>query len=267
MTRLFLFVLLALLQALPCPAALRIYYLRHAEGGHNVVKAWADTPKENRPSYVGDPNQFTPLGLEQVRQVAPRLSSLHFDFIAVSPYWRTRNTILPHLLATRTQAEIWPELGEFAGVGASFLGKPDLPPPDSDLYKGPMIVLPPNEQASFIVRKERPREFIVPKDGPQAGANLEAILGQAIIQLKARFAGSNKTVLLVGHGNSGKALLQRLINQKLPPKLVMENVSLWMIEEQADGSFALRLFNNAPWPVASQEGQVPSTPKVPELTK
>ncbi len=267
MPRLLLFVLLALLQALPCTAALRIYYLRHAEGGHNVVKAWADKPKESWPSYVGDPNQFTPLGLEQVEKVAPRLSSLHFDFIAVSPYWRTRNTILPYLLSTRTQAEIWPELGEFAGLSVTFLGKPDLPPPEKDLYKGRVIELPQNEQGVFLVREDRPREFNVPKDGPQAGANLEAILGQAITQLKARFAGSDKTVLLVGHGNSGKALLQRLINQKLPPKLVMENVSLWMVEEQADGSFALRLFNNAAWPVAPQEGQAPSAPKVQEPAK
>jgi broad specificity phosphatase PhoE len=216
---------------------------------------------------VGDPNQFTPLGLEQVGKVAPRLSSLHFDFIAVSPFWRTRNTILPYLLSTQTKAEIWPELGEFAGISVTFLGKPDLPPPEKDLYKGRVIELPQNERGAFLLRDDRPREFHVPKAGPQAGANLEAILGQAITQLKERFAGSNKTVLLVGHGNSGKALLQRLINQKLPPKLVMENVSLWMVEEQNDGSFALKVFNNAPYLAAKAEEQQSSGPEVPEVTK
>ncbi len=86
-----------------CEAGLKIYYLRHAEGGHNVVKEWEEVPKAQRPAYVGNPNMFTPKGETQVAAATKRLQKYHFDFIAVSPTWRTRHTILPYLKATGGQ--------------------------------------------------------------------------------------------------------------------------------------------------------------------
>ncbi|HVO78417.1 MAG TPA: histidine phosphatase family protein, partial [Candidatus Bathyarchaeia archaeon] len=96
-------------------AGLKVYYLRHAEGGHNVVKEWANVPKEQRPDYVGNANVFTPKGKEQVVAATEKLQKYHFDFIAVSSMWRTRNTVLPYLKAIGTKGEIWPELHEFGG--------------------------------------------------------------------------------------------------------------------------------------------------------
>ncbi len=59
-------------------AGLRIYYLRHAEGGHNVEKEWENVPKAQRPAYVGNPNVFTPKGETQVLAVTKRLQRDHF---------------------------------------------------------------------------------------------------------------------------------------------------------------------------------------------
>src|SRR4051794_16518782 len=94
-------------------AGLKVYYLRHAEAGHNVVKEWKDIPKDQWPAYVGNSGMFTPKGETQVLKVAEKLKPNRFDFIAVSPIWRTRNTILPYLKETKVKAEIWPELEEF----------------------------------------------------------------------------------------------------------------------------------------------------------
>ena len=93
---------------------LRIYYIRHAEGGHNVKQDWIDAgiPEEEWPDYVGDPDQFTPLGLTQVETATKKLQNTHFDFIGVSPLWRCRNTVLPYLKVMGSKGEIWPELRE-----------------------------------------------------------------------------------------------------------------------------------------------------------
>ncbi|MDP4996164.1 MAG: hypothetical protein NWQ16_08095, partial [Akkermansiaceae bacterium] len=42
-------------------AGLKIYYIRHAEGGHNVKKEWEDkgVPEKEWPEYVGNPDMFT----------------------------------------------------------------------------------------------------------------------------------------------------------------------------------------------------------------
>ena len=49
-------------------AGVKIYYIRHAEGGHNVKKAWQakGVPQSEWPSYVGNPDVFTPKGLKEV---------------------------------------------------------------------------------------------------------------------------------------------------------------------------------------------------------
>ena len=45
---------------------LKVYYVRHGEGGHNVVSEWKHKPKSEWPAYVGNPNVFTPKGEQQV---------------------------------------------------------------------------------------------------------------------------------------------------------------------------------------------------------
>ncbi|WP_345318776.1 histidine phosphatase family protein [Novipirellula rosea] len=86
-------------------SGLKIFYIRHAEGGHNVAADWADVPKDTWPAYVGDPDVFTREGKAQQAAVAGKLTKYDFDFIATSPMWRCRNTILPYLKETESKAE------------------------------------------------------------------------------------------------------------------------------------------------------------------
>jgi hypothetical protein len=61
-----------------------------------------------------------------------------------------------------------------------------------------------------------------------------------------RFGGSDKSILLVGHGYSGIGLLKMLLQDELNELPHITNTGIWMVEEQADGSFALKMFNDVP---------------------
>ena len=99
-------------------AGLKIYYIRHAEGGHNVKADWEKrgVPKSEWPSYVGNHDMFTPKGEGELLTATEKLQNYQFDFIATSPIWRARNTIIPYLKATDQTAEVWPELKEGTGM-------------------------------------------------------------------------------------------------------------------------------------------------------
>ena len=236
-------------------AALRIYYLRHAEGGHNVVKEWANVPKEQRPAYVGDPNMFTPKGETQVVLATQKLQRYHFDFIAVSPMWRTRHTILPYLRAVGAKGEIWPELHEFSG-GSRIL-RSNLPAPaDRVLNAGAPVHLPPDEVGSFVLRPGAMNDFkLPPGKGDDHDAAIRLVLQRVVDTIQQRFGGTDKSILLVGHGTSGKALLRMLTNRELTDLPAIANTGLWMVEEQASGRFKLKMFNDA-----SYNEQAPSQP-------
>jgi broad specificity phosphatase PhoE len=122
-----LILLVATLLSCIANAGLKIYCIRHAEGGHNVKKAWQakGVPEPEWPSYVGNPNMFTPLGLEQQATVPAKLKKYEFDFIASSPMWRCRQTILPYMKEVSGKGEICPELSE-QPANARILKK-DLP--------------------------------------------------------------------------------------------------------------------------------------------
>ncbi len=77
--------------------------------------------------------------------------------------------------------------------------------------------------------------------------------------VRERFAGTDKTILLVGHGNAGRALLRRLTNQTLPEIPSMANAQLWMVEEQPGASFQLEMYNDAP---CGKNGPKPINPPI-----
>ena len=110
------------------PKAPKICYLRHGEGGHNVVNEWKDKPKSEWPDFVGNESMFTPKGRSQVAEDTESLRAIEFDFIAVSPSWRTRDTILPYLKASGAKAEIWAELIEMRSIAPERLKPPATPP-------------------------------------------------------------------------------------------------------------------------------------------
>ena len=220
-------------------AALTIYYLRHGEAGHNVVKQFVQSgiPTNQWPAYVGNPNMFTPTGETQVRGVAPKLQAYKFDFIAVSPLWRTRHTILPYLKAAGRTAEIWPELVETAYF------EPGMVAPQAVAGKT-AIKLTVDEASAFKLRTD-PSGCCA-----MTGTNLAEAVGlakQTLDLLHARFGTNDVTVLLVGHGTAGTTLIRYLTRDPAWTGRI-QNATLWMAQEKPDGAFELKMFNGAPYP-------------------
>lgn len=241
---LFLFLLLAV----PVQAGLRVCYLRHAESGANVEYRWKQVPKDQWPDYVGNADAFSPEGREQLAGVVEKLRAIEFDLIAVSPLWRTRNTILPYLRATARRAEVWPELAEFHARTEPAPEK--LPPPSADVFTGGgRLKLPDSEQAFFALREGAGSLCRVAEDPAQAEADRLALTARVVELLRARAKSGDESVLLVGHGNAGRLLASVLTGD---PRWVdgedtqIRNAKLWCAEEQADGSFKLTLFNDSP---------------------
>lgn len=225
-------------------AGLKIYYIRHGEGGHNVVADWQRVPRKQWPAYVGNADMFTPKGEQQVLQATAKLATMHFDFIAASPTWRTRQTVLPFLKESGRQAEIWPELEEFNDVPTPAGSASDLPPPSPALFTGAAVAIPAGESGFFTLRQGADRRFKLGHGDLQAFVDTQAALDRAVALIRTGFSGSEKSILLVGHGNSGRRLLSTLLKDRMPPDVVLHNTAIWMVEEQADHSFQLRILND-----------------------
>ena len=228
-------------------AGLKIYYIRHAQGGHNVKRAWEkkDVPKSEWPAYVGNPDIFTPAGEKQVVAATEKLKEYSFDFIASSPMWRARNTILPYLKETQRKAEVWPELREGRGYG-SILSK-DIPDvQDEILNRGEPITLPEEEQPFFVLRDDAENNYSGYPDkspGMVRAAYLKHATVSAIKLIEKRFGGTDQSILLAGHGTAGRTLLTLLLQDESWFKTGIRNTGIWMVEQQADGSYLLRMYN------------------------
>lgn len=240
-------ILLCLIYGATARAGLKVYYVRHAEYGGNVVDQWKDKPKDQWPVYVGRGDMFTPKGKEQVEALTKKLlKNDHFDFIAVSPAWRTRNTIAPYLKAAGLKAEIWPELQEFNSLAHQH--DPNLPPPSKNIFNaGAPVTLSSEDQGLFTLREDHPKEFKISKDPLQAAADRRAVVDRDIEMIRKRFGGSDKSILLVGHGNSGRILAEELTHEQKAFEVSPRNTAMWMAEEQPDGSFQLLLLNDEPF--------------------
>lgn len=243
-------VMIGALLAVTCQldAGLKIYYIRHAEGGHNVKKAWAKkgVPKSEWPAYVGNPNVFTPIGKQQVVAATEALNAYSFDFIASSPMWRARNTILPYLKATQSKAEVWPELKEGKRDG-SILSR-DIPVLQHEiLNRGEPIILPEEERPFFILRDDGKNNFSKPPEGCDVTvktAYMKHALLSAVEMIEKRFGGTDQTILLAGHGASGRSLLHLLLQDESKGIRGIINTGIWMVEQQEDGSYQLKIYNS-----------------------
>jgi broad specificity phosphatase PhoE len=226
-----------------CRAGLKVYFLRHAEAGHNVVDEWKSKPKDQWPAYVGNPNAFSPKGLKQIAACTKRLKKYHFDFIAASPTWRTRSTVAPYLRETCQVAELWPELLEFGSLDQQHDFNP-LPPASTNLFRGDPIRLADSDQGIFSLCPDRQRLFRLGDTPAQKAADRWAVVQMDIELIRKRFGGSEASILLVSHGNIGSLLLEAFTEDKELFKVTLRNTSLWMVEEQPDGRFKLRLLND-----------------------
>ncbi|MDP4624117.1 MAG: histidine phosphatase family protein [Akkermansiaceae bacterium] len=234
-------------------AGLKIYYIRHAEGGHNVKKEWEDkgVPEKEWPEYVGNPDMFTPKGLEEVVTGTEKLQKYDFDFIATSPIWRARNTILPYLKATDQQAEVWPELRE--GPGMTTILSKDLPEVERDiLNKGDEIEIPDNEADFFTIREGAENNYRKYPSGcsdERKVAYMKYVSLHAIDLIESRFGGSDKSILLTGHNSSGVSLLKLLLKEEPSgeARRGIDSTGIWMVEQQEDGSYELMIYNDKPY--------------------
>jgi phosphohistidine phosphatase SixA len=229
-------------------AQLKIYYIRHAEGGHNVKKAWEEKgiPESDWPSYVGDPNVFTPRGEKEVIATTEKLQDYSFDFIASSNIWRVRNTILPYLKVTSQVAEVWPELREGPGM-ITILSKdiPDLDIPILNL--GDPIELPEDEQNFFVLREDSPNDYKSAPRGSEENlrvAYMKHVSLHAIQMIEKRFGGTDKSILLAGHNSSGVSLLKLLLKEEPENKSGITSSEIWMVEQQKDGTYKLMMYNS-----------------------
>lgn len=235
-----LFLLLAL--AATGRAEINLLYLRHAEGGHNVVRKFQESgmPTNEWPAYVGKDNAFSPEGEAQAQAVVAPLQKHTFDLIAVSPTWRTRNTILPYLKATGQKAEIWPELAETANTDVL----PSEGEINPDLWSGKRAIRLSAEEADFFhLRADPPglHELVVSN-------RLEAVACAERVEtlLRDRFNDQPARVLLVGHGNASRTLLRQLTRQPDARAEHLGNTRSWTGKEQPDGSYAIERYNERP---------------------
>ena len=234
-------------------AGLKIYYIRHAEGGHNVKKAWEEKgiPQSEWPSYVGNPDVFTPKGLKEVVAATEKLKKYDFDFVASSPMWRARNTILPYLKATKKKGEAWPELRE--GFGMQVILDEGFPEVKEDiLNKGDAIEIPEEEAEFFGLREDGKNNYArYPKDSGNdvKAAYMKKVSLHAIELLEKRFGGSDKSILIAGHNSSGVSLLKLLLKEAPTgeARRGLDNIAIWMVEQQEDGSYELKMYNDKPY--------------------
>jgi broad specificity phosphatase PhoE len=233
---------------------LKIYYIRHAEGGHNVKHEWRIYPKSEWPSYVGDHEAFTPKGILQQSRVSRKLKRFHFDFVAVSPAWRCKNTVLPFLVDSKIQGEIWPELQEI--YATNLIISPDLPAYTSSekiLGAGDLISLLPEEEPYFTLRKDGLNELKKPRfprdhsETEKENAAAKIVITKVLELIDDRSSESYKTILLSGHGSSGKAILRMLTGNPLYHFPQITNSGVWMVEQQNDGTFKLKMYNDVPF--------------------
>lgn len=222
-------------------AELTIYYVRHAEGGHNVLRQFkeSDIPKDQWPAYVGNHDIFTPLGIEQVATLTESLPDIPFDFIAVSPTWRTRNTILPYLKKHGYQGEIWPELAEIKNFYPP--EEPPPEPPGDSFFQGiGPVQLDAGEEAWFHLRPDEAGQRLY------AGDTLGRVqyMTQRIEDLlRERFGPQDATVLLVGHATASAALLRQLTRNPAFKERHIGNTRIWVVQENEEGSFSLKVYN------------------------
>jgi hypothetical protein len=149
------------------------------------------------------------------------------------------------------KGEVWPELAEL--YQSSMIISPDLPAPKVKILgQGPPVELPAEETPYFSLRKDGLNSFKLPpfpRDHSQKEAETAAskvVLQRVLDMIQERFGGTDKTILLAGHGSSGKGILRLLTNDSLTDLPSITNTGIWMVEEQANGEFELLMYNDVP---------------------
>ena len=231
-------------------AGLKIYFIRHAEAGHNVVKEWENIPKSQWPAYVGNGDLLTPKGELQKVAAAHKLQKFQFDFIATSPSLRARKTILPYLEFIGIKSEIWPELNEYSYYAKQMFSDSLQTPIYPILNAGSRIEISKEDSIHFAIRNDGKNiyKFTSTKENELAySSEIKVVLKSLVDRILLKYGGSDKSVLLASHGNIGKDLLRYLINDMMEKTDPIGNTKIWMVEQQSDGFFKLKIYNDIPF--------------------
>lgn len=205
----------------------KIYLIRHAETMGNSTGNY--TPETEA--------QFSPKGWAQAAAVPQVLAPYSYDYIAVSPTWRTRQTILPYLKEQKRKGEFWPEIEE-GGCGLD-----GWVTPSTSLPIGKPITMTEEEKEWFGLREDG----IDYSFAPTNNADSLAIYEEGVRLLNERFSGTGKSVLLVSHSCTGGRYFELLLGLEPRGRFSPKNTGLSMFEELAPGNYAMRLYNNEPF--------------------
>ena len=103
------------------------------------------------------------------------------------------------------------------------------------------------DEGFFTLREDRPRGVKISTNPVQAAADRRAVVLKDIEMIKRRFGGTEKSILLVSHGNLGRIMVEELTGEKKAFDVELKNTGMWMAEEQGDGTFKLEIFNDEPF--------------------
>ena len=206
-------------------AGLTIYFVRHAETAANATG-------EKTPENM---NTFSEKGLAEIAQLTQALQPLPIDAVLVSPTYRTEHTVLPYLREKGIQAEIWPELEEWHMLAD--------PMSMRVIKEEQMIRIAPEDAPYFRLRDAQADKRIVAKNYE---GGLEQIHKAARL-INERFGKSGKTILIVGHVNSGSRLLEVLMHLEPVVRFKLEQTKLTELVQNSDGHYTMRLLNGKPY--------------------
>ena len=71
----------------------------------------------------------------------------------------------------------------------------------------------------------------------------EACLLNAVTMIEKRFGGTGQSILLAGHGTSGRSLLKLLFLEESKGIVGFKNKGIWMVEQQNDRPYQLKMYN------------------------
>jgi broad specificity phosphatase PhoE len=204
---------------------LTVYFARHAETMANVTG-------QKTPENL---NMFTEEGLAEIETLTQALQNLPIDAVLVSPTFRTQHTVLPFLKQRGLQAEIWPELEEWHMEAD--------PMSMRIIAEEQKIVIGPEEAPYFRLRDAQADRRIIAKTYKGGMAQIR----EAARLINERFGHTGKTILIIGHSNSGSRLLEVLMHLDPIVRFNLEKAKLTQLVQNSNGKFTMRLLNGKPY--------------------
>lgn len=203
---------------------LKIYITRHAETMGNVTGDYSDINQKT----------FSSKGHMQILGITEKFRDYHFDYIFVSPQYRTQHTILPYLKVYNMVAEIWPEIDE-----QCFNMDADTQVSET-ITRGQEIEIISEGKNFFKLRNLSDRFHY----SPQTPEECLAQFTRACDLIKKRFDGTKKSILLVCHGCTGSRLMELFLGIHPVGRFEPANAALSLFDQQPDGSFKMILYND-----------------------